>query len=296
MYCPQCGREIKTEVQFCSNCGTRLPEGAKKQAVSRQPQPVRLWLSRQKKKTGGFGMRRFVPFWIGGAALFFVLFFFVFHMGKTAPALTEQEQLRLLKEYLAEHLADEKQSELVEACLSNEVDDLMDQLSKRLSSLLESAGITIENREKKELLRQLKNQFADYVKQKPENQAAFAYSVTEASRLEITGQKQKGKRLQSKVTVSYLDFSAVNQKLLQEAGSVSGMVKLFTGGDLFSKLTGTAFGEVEALLEAFLAAAEMTQERKSYTGSVEFFYHKETEEWEVSSVDWGIWQAYFAVK
>lgn len=296
MYCPQCGREIKTEVLFCPDCGTRLPEKAKKRAGGHQPQPARLWLSRQKKKTGGFRMRRFVPFWIGGAALFFMLFFCVLHMGNSAPAFAEQEQLRLLNEYLTEHLADEKQSGLYEACLSNEVDDLMGQLSARLSSLLESAGITIENSEKKELLRQIKHQFADYVKQKPENQAAFAYSVTEASRLEITGQKQKGKRLQSKVTVSYLDFSAVNQKLLQEAGSVSGIVKLFAGGDLLSKLTGTAFGEAEALLEAFLDAAETTQERKSYTGTVEFLYNKETKEWEVSSVDRGIWQAYFAVK
>lgn len=328
MYCPKCGSEIKVGVAFCPKCGAKLAAsaGAREKAAEERtkdrtsatadrgvkseklPKPelgaivqngCEKWKQKKERLGDGNGLfasetlLRMAPALAGCAALLLVLFVFIFRSGSS---VTDIDTTPILQEYLQAQIAEGGNEALYERCFSNEVEDLTEQLSKRLSSVYESLGFQLSGADKTEWVSAAKQGFTEYIKKKPKNQQAFAAAVAEYTEVEVTKQTKKGKKLRAEVTVSYLDLSAVNQKVVENSVSLKGFVELFAGGNLKQKLSGLATGDIAFLLDDFVAVAEQTDARKTYQGRVEFTYNKETERWEVSSVEDDVLRACFAVK
>lgn len=282
MYCPKCGTELKNGFDFCPKCGAKLSRNTAAEGIeAKNPLPT---------PSNPAKIRRIIPVIVGCAALFLVFTFLFFRSG---PVPEETETKQLLTEYLKQQTYDSSNQELMQECLSDEVEDLLSLLSKRLSSVLGNFGMSLDQEE----ISGIQESCLEYIRENQAISQAFSSAVADRSEITIREQKRRGQKLRVKVTISSLDLSSVNQELLDETLNVENLTD-FLSSDWMQLLKGFAFSseKVEYLFGVILESVPSSGEKKTYTGTAELTYNKEKELWEVSSVDQKLLRAYFAME
>ncbi|WP_432630448.1 zinc-ribbon domain-containing protein [Brotaphodocola sp.] len=291
MYCPKCGSEIKDGSTFCSKCGAKM--SVREKNVKETLGGMDVMKSLEFPKMGNLVVSKKIS---GVIACVVVILGLIFFSRLLKPVFAPIDSTAVMEAYLEDSTRYQNNQGLYQECLAYEIDDLTSQITSQLDSMLSRFGISLRSSEAEKKINYLREDITEYFSQDTENQKSLVRAITEYSDFRIVNQVRKGKKIKADVTVEHLDLNAVNRNIVEDSMSIRNIAKLVTAGSEVSKLIDIGTGDVSFVLKKFVEKAETTDERESYTGTVEFIYNKKKKCWEVDYVDRQLIRAYFGIE
>ena len=256
MYCKKCGAEIKTEAKFCPVCGEAVTRSSGNHGKNRR--------TLQDILPGNMLKPILAAVAVLGAIV--LIFSMIFGKGKPDAETLVKEEFAALELYAGNE-------DLYERCVRTAVSELGTAVSQELG--ISTLGVD-------QLIGALAAELtAEYVAD-PELTYEFGSQVRAYSSLE-TGKLEKnedGGYIVS-VTVDYLDVAEASRLLAENIAAY--------GAQYLS-------GEASAFEDEFFEDTIAGEAKGSYTGWVQIAYEKEAGEWNVTSMDPKLAQAYYGMK
>lgn len=337
MFCPKCGEEVKDRAKFCPSCGAetgrRAPEGgngrpaapgavsgagqAAGKAVGSALKALPANIPRAQATAGGSAQataggsarakgqagagappNRLAKLAIPAAAALIVVILIVC---ATRPRLKEAQAKELVGAWFEEQTEYASGQARYEACFRRAVTDLTSQLSGKLVSIMEGAGIDAGGFDAQGAAGGIGDMMASYYSNSA-GQVSLVEAVTSRSGFKVGKVEKEDGAVSVQVTVTGVDIAEVNRLLLNDAVSVQGIAKIaaqfvFGGkGGFIGNIASAAGGDISFILDGFVEKARTAEVSEAFTGRVTFEYNRETKEWEISSADPGLLDAWYGIR
>lgn len=328
MFCPKCGGEVKDGAKFCPSCGAetgrRAPEGGKgrpaapgavsgsgaaagkaegsalKALSANIPRAQAAPAGSAAKGPGGAGAppKRLLKLAIPAAAALLAVLLIVC---VTRPRLKEAQAKELVGAWFEEQTEYASGQARYEACFRRAVTDLTSQLSGKLVSIVEGVGIDTGGFDVQGAAGGIGDMLASYCSD-PAGQVPLVEAVTSRSGFKVGKVEKKDGAVSAQVTVTGVDIAEVSHLLLDDAVSAQGIAKIaaqfaFGGkGGFIGNIASAAGGDISFILDGFVEKARTAEASEAFTGRVTFEYNRETKEWEISSADPGLLDAWYGIR